>query len=102
MFDLGRMPTEDEIAKSAGITRERYRDILKATRPVHSLNVKHPVTQEELINGITDTFGFTGDKSRTRSPDLLRLALDDVVCIAILIQLVHDCSIDIFHAFNDV
>ncbi|KAF3334997.1 RNA polymerase sigma factor sigE [Carex littledalei] len=79
MFELGRMPTEDEIAKSAGITRERYRDVVKATRPVYSLNVKHPVTQEELINGITDTFGFTGDKSRKRSPDLLRLALDDVL-----------------------
>ncbi|KAJ1688128.1 hypothetical protein LUZ63_019518 [Rhynchospora breviuscula] len=78
LFELGRTPTEEEIAKKVGITREKYQDIVKATRPVHSLNVKHRVTQEELINGISDTYGF-GGKSRRQSPALLRLALDDVL-----------------------
>ncbi|KAJ4732186.1 RNA polymerase sigma factor rpoD [Rhynchospora pubera] len=79
LFELGRTPTEEEIAKKVGITREKYQDIVKATRPVYSLNVKHRVTQEEFINGITDTYGFRGDKSRRQSPALLRLALDDVL-----------------------
>lgn len=55
-------------------------------RPIHSLNVKHPVTQEELINGISDTYGFSGDKSNRQSSALLRLAIDDVVRIMILIS----------------
>jgi RNA polymerase sigma factor len=85
LFELGRTPTEEEIANSVGITRERYQDVMKAMRPIHSLNVKHPVTQEELINGISDTHGITGDKSRRQSPALLRLAIDDVVCIMVII-----------------
>nr|GMD02305.1 RNA polymerase sigma factor sigE, chloroplastic/mitochondrial [Ipomoea batatas] len=53
LFELQRMPTDEEIT-------ERNR-----------------VTQEELINGITDLDGVEGDKRQ--QPALLRLALDDVL-----------------------
>ncbi|XP_074580138.1 RNA polymerase sigma factor sigE, chloroplastic/mitochondrial-like [Curcuma longa] len=74
-FELGRQPTQKEIAERVGISLERYNDVVKASKPVFSLNGKHIVTQEEYINGITDLDG--GDKRR--QPALLRLALDDVL-----------------------
>lgn len=76
-FDLMRPPTEEEIAKKAGISLERYREVTKASRPILSLNRKHAVTQEEFINTIADT-DAAGDDER-RQPALLRLALDDVL-----------------------
>ncbi|GAB2265109.1 hypothetical protein Dimus_000176 [Dionaea muscipula] len=75
MFELKRSPTEEEISKRVRITPERYRDIMRASRPVFSLNAKDATTQEELINGIIDPNG----EERMRQPALLRLALDDVL-----------------------
>lgn len=75
-FELGRQPTEKEIAERVGISLERYNDVVKASKPVFSLNGKHIVTQEEYINGITD---LDGERDKRRQPALLRLALDDVV-----------------------
>ncbi|KAG7556299.1 RNA polymerase sigma-70 region 3 [Arabidopsis suecica] len=77
LFELGRLPTEDEVIERLKITPERYREVLRAAKPVLSLNSKHSVTQEEFINGITDVDGVGANNSR--QPALLRLALDDVL-----------------------
>lgn len=77
LFELGRLPTEDEVVERLKISPERYREVLRAAKPVFSLNSKHAVTQEEFINGITDVDGVGADNRR--QPALLRLALDDVV-----------------------
>lgn len=76
-FDLMRQPTEEEIAKKAGISLVRYREVTKTSRPILSLNGKNPVTQEEFINTFADN-DDGGDDER-RQPALLRLALDDVL-----------------------
>ncbi|XP_039116298.1 RNA polymerase sigma factor sigE, chloroplastic/mitochondrial [Dioscorea cayenensis subsp. rotundata] len=76
-LELQRSPTDEEIIARAGITPERYHDVMKASKPVLSLNAKHLTTQEEFINGITDIDGAGGDDRR--QPALLRLALDDVL-----------------------
>ncbi|THU59517.1 hypothetical protein C4D60_Mb07t02940 [Musa balbisiana] len=75
-FELGRLPTEEEIVDRVGISLERYHEVMKASKPVLSLNARHVVTQEEFINGITD-IDVGGDKRR--QPAVLRLALDDVL-----------------------
>ncbi|XP_010421222.1 PREDICTED: RNA polymerase sigma factor sigE, chloroplastic/mitochondrial [Camelina sativa] len=77
LFELGRLPTEKEVVEKLKITPERYREVLRAAKPVFSLNSKHAVTQEEFINGITDVDGVGADNRR--QPALLRLALDDVL-----------------------
>ncbi|CAH2044268.1 unnamed protein product [Thlaspi arvense] len=77
LFELGRLPTEDEVVERLKITPERYREVLRAAKPVFSLNSKHSVTQEEFINGITDVDGVGADNRR--QPAILRLALDDVL-----------------------
>ncbi|KAI3808776.1 hypothetical protein L1987_24737 [Smallanthus sonchifolius] len=74
-FDHMRPPTEEEIARKAGISLERYREVMKTSRPVLSLNRKNSVTQEEFIN----TFADDDDGDERRQPALLRLALDDVL-----------------------
>ncbi|OVA01934.1 RNA polymerase sigma-70 [Macleaya cordata] len=74
MFELERVPTEDEIIKKIGISIERYHEVMRASQHIVSLHARHTTTQEEFINGITD---FDGDK-RTQ-PALLRLAVDDVL-----------------------
>lgn len=74
-FELQRQPTEEEIIQKVGISPERYHEVMRASKPVLSLHSRHALTQEELINGITDVDG--GDNRR--QPALLRLALDDVV-----------------------
>ncbi|WOK91387.1 RNA polymerase sigma factor sigE, chloroplastic/mitochondrial [Canna indica] len=76
-FELGRLPTDEEIVDRVGISLERYNDVMKASKQVISLNAKHIVTQEEFINAITDVDGVGGDKHRQSA--LLRLALDDVL-----------------------
>lgn len=85
LFDLGREPTEDEIVSKVGISPARYHDVMRASKQVLSLHARHAVTQEEFINGITDLDGVGGDKRR--QPALLRLALDDVVIILYLVEL---------------
>nr|AKC88744.1 sigma factor [Hypseocharis bilobata] len=75
MFELHRLPTEREIIERVGISPQRYREVKKASNPIASLHARHPVTQEELINGISDV---NGSDNRRRTT-LLRLALDDVL-----------------------
>ncbi|KAK3447069.1 hypothetical protein EUGRSUZ_A02665 [Eucalyptus grandis] len=77
MFQLKRLPTEEEIIDKVGISPERYHEVMRASRPVFSLHSRHSVTQEEFISGITDVDGAGGDSRR--QPALLRLALDDVL-----------------------
>lgn len=77
LFELNRLPNEGEIIEKVGISPERYHEVMRASRPVFSLNSRHAVTQEEFISGITDVDGAGGDDRR--KPALLRLALDDVV-----------------------
>ncbi|KAG2700611.1 hypothetical protein I3760_06G007100 [Carya illinoinensis] len=77
LFELHRLPTEEEIIKKVGISPERYREVMRASKPVVSLHLRHPITQEEYINGITDVDGCGGDNWRQHA--LLRLALDDVL-----------------------
>lgn len=78
LFELHRMPTEEEIIERVGISPERYHEVMRASKPIISLHSRHSVTQEEFINGITDVDGVEGGDKR-RQPALLRLALDDVV-----------------------
>ncbi|KAL2542201.1 RNA polymerase sigma factor sigE [Abeliophyllum distichum] len=77
MFELQRMPTEEEIIERVGISPERYHEVMRASKPIASLHARNAVTQEEFINGITDMEGVEGDK--TSQPAILRLALDDVL-----------------------
>uniref|UniRef100_A0A5B7AJP3 RNA polymerase sigma factor sigE n=1 Tax=Davidia involucrata TaxID=16924 RepID=A0A5B7AJP3_DAVIN len=77
LFELQRLPTEEEIIEKVGISPERYHEVMRASKSVFSLHARHSVTQEEFINGITDVDGVGGDKRR--QPALLRLALDDVL-----------------------
>ncbi|EXB72455.1 RNA polymerase sigma factor rpoD [Morus notabilis] len=76
-FELKRLPTEEEIIEKVGISPERYHEVMRASKPVISLNSRHVTTQEEFINAITDVDGVDGDDRR--KPALLRLALDDVL-----------------------
>ncbi|CAL5323297.1 unnamed protein product [Camellia sinensis] len=76
VFELQRLPTEEEIIEKVGISPERYHEVMRASKPVSSLHARNKTTQEELINGLTDIDGVGGDKRR--QPALLRLALDDV------------------------
>ncbi|CAA6661044.1 unnamed protein product [Spirodela intermedia] len=75
-FELKREPTEEEIVSRVGISPDRYNDVLRASKPIISLNARHTTTQEEFIKGIAD-IDSVGD--RRRQPALLRLALDDVL-----------------------
>ncbi|KAF3432870.1 hypothetical protein FNV43_RR23972 [Rhamnella rubrinervis] len=77
LFELKRLPTEDEIIEKVGISPERYHEVMRASKPVYSLHSRHAITQEEFINAITDVEGVGGDARR--QPALLRLALDDVL-----------------------
>nr|AKC88727.1 sigma factor [California macrophylla] len=74
-FKLHRLPTEEELIEKVGITPQRYRDVLRASMPVYSLNAKNPNTQEELVNELIDD----DDGDDQKRPALLRLALDDVL-----------------------
>ncbi|XP_074281783.1 RNA polymerase sigma factor sigE, chloroplastic/mitochondrial [Silene latifolia] len=77
MFELKRMPTDEEVTNRVGISLERYHEVMRAANSVASLHSKNRVTQEEFIDGITDIDGVGGDKRK--QPALLRLALDDVL-----------------------
>ncbi|XP_058096095.1 RNA polymerase sigma factor sigE, chloroplastic/mitochondrial isoform X2 [Magnolia sinica] len=77
LFDLRRLPTDEEIVAKVGISPERYQDIIRASKQIFSLNARHMTTQEEFIKGIADIDGVGADKRR--QPALLRLALDDVL-----------------------
>ncbi|KAH9677348.1 RNA polymerase sigma factor sigE [Citrus sinensis] len=77
LFELKRVPTDEEIIQGVNISPERYREVMKASKPILSLHSRHGVTQEEFINGITDVDGVENENQR--QPALLRLALDDVL-----------------------
>ncbi|KAL2556184.1 RNA polymerase sigma factor sigE [Forsythia ovata] len=77
LFELQRMPTDEEIIERVGISPERHHEVMRVSKPIISLHSRHALTQEEFINGITDVDGVQGDKRR--QPALLRLALDDVL-----------------------
>ncbi|XP_010671515.1 RNA polymerase sigma factor sigE, chloroplastic/mitochondrial [Beta vulgaris subsp. vulgaris] len=77
MFELKRMPREEEIMERIGISPERYKEVMRASNSVSSLHARHQVTQEEFIKGITDVDGVGSNKQR--QPALLRLAIDDVL-----------------------
>nr|AKC88734.1 sigma factor [Erodium texanum] len=79
-YELHRSPTDDEIIKKVGISPERYYEVKRVSMPVSSLHARHPVTQEELINLISDEDDDDDDRrDKRRQPALLRLALDDVL-----------------------
>ncbi|KAL0382417.1 UNVERIFIED_CONTAM: RNA polymerase sigma factor sigE, chloroplastic/mitochondrial [Sesamum calycinum] len=77
LFELQRLPTDEEIVDRVGISPERYHEVMRVSKPISSLHARHAVTQEEFINGISDVDDVEGDKRR--QPALLRLALDDVL-----------------------
>ncbi|KAL0318030.1 UNVERIFIED_CONTAM: RNA polymerase sigma factor sigE, chloroplastic/mitochondrial [Sesamum angustifolium] len=76
LFELQRPPTNEEIIERAGISPERYHEVMKVSKPISSLHARHEVMQEEFINAIADVDGVEGDNRR--QPALLRLALDVV------------------------
>ncbi|CAN6345677.1 unnamed protein product [Urochloa humidicola] len=76
-FELGRTPTDEEVIKRVGISQERYRDVLRMTRPTYSLHSRNRVTQEELINEVTDDDAIGVDAGKHNT--LLRLAIDDLL-----------------------
>jgi RNA polymerase sigma factor len=76
-FELGRAPTDEEVIGRVGISQERYRDVLRMTRPTYSLHSRNRVTQEELINEVTDDDAIGVDAGKHNT--LLRLAIDDLV-----------------------
>ncbi|CAN4085782.1 unnamed protein product [Withania somnifera] len=77
LFELQRIPTDEEIIERVGLSPERYHEVMKVSKPVSSLHARNKTTQEEIINGITDVHNVDGDKRK--QPALLRLALDDVL-----------------------
>lgn len=78
-FELGRAPTDEEVIKRVGISQQRYRDVLRMTRPTYSLHSRNRVTQEELINEVTDNDAIGVDAGKHNT--LLRLAIDDLVSL---------------------
>lgn len=77
-FELGRPATDEEVRRKVGISPERYRDVLRMTRPTYSLHARNRVTQEELINEVTDDDAI-GVDAGGRHNTLLRLAIDDLL-----------------------
>ncbi|KAF8716434.1 hypothetical protein HU200_026313 [Digitaria exilis] len=76
-FELGRAPTDEEVIRRVGISQERYRDVLRMTKPTYSLHSRNRVTQEELINEVTDDEAIGADAGKHNT--LLRLAIDDLL-----------------------
>ncbi|XP_021302430.1 RNA polymerase sigma factor sigE, chloroplastic/mitochondrial isoform X2 [Sorghum bicolor] len=77
-FELGRPATDEEVRRKVGISPQRYRDVLRMTRPTYSLHARNRVTQEELINEVTDDDAI-GVDAGGRHNTLLRLAIDDLL-----------------------
>jgi RNA polymerase sigma factor len=89
-FELGRAPTDDEVVGRVGISPARYRDVVRMTRPTYSLHSRNRVTQEELINEVTEEEAIGADAGKHGT--LLRLAIDDLVRnqSSLLISFVHE------------
>ncbi|KAL8049507.1 hypothetical protein ABFX02_06G024300 [Erythranthe guttata] len=77
LFELHRLPTDEEIIERVGISAERFNEVTRVSKPISSLHARHKITHEEFINGVADIDGFEGDQRQ--QPALLRLALDDVL-----------------------
>ncbi|XP_066361875.1 RNA polymerase sigma factor sigE, chloroplastic/mitochondrial-like [Miscanthus floridulus] len=77
-FELGRPATDEEVRRKVGISPQRYRAVLRMTRPTYSLHARNRVTQEELINEVTDDDAI-GVDAGGRHNTLLRLAIDDLL-----------------------
>lgn len=76
--ELGRPTTDEEVRREVGISPQRYRDVLRMARPAYSLHARNRVTQEELINEVTEDEAI-GVDAGGRHNSLLRLAIDDLV-----------------------
>jgi RNA polymerase sigma factor len=77
-LELGRPTTDEEVRREVGISPQRYRDVLRMARPAYSLHARNRVTQEELINEVTEDEAI-GVDAGGRHNSLLRLAIDDLV-----------------------
>lgn len=79
LLQLGRAPTDEEIRSKLGLKKERYNEVVRASKRVMSLNEYDRTTKEELINTIPDQ--ENGNYSSIPPQTMLRLGLDDVVSI---------------------
>ena len=79
LLHLGRAPTDEEIRSKLGLKKERYNEVVRASKRVMSLNEYDCITKEKLINTIPDQ--ENGDYSSIPPQIMLRLGLDDVVSI---------------------
>lgn len=77
LFQLGRAPTDEEIRSKLGLKKERYDEVVRASRRVLSLNEYDRTTKEELINTIIDQ--ENGNHTYISPQTMLRLGLDDVL-----------------------
>lgn len=78
-WELGRAPTDEETMRKAGVSPARYRDVARMSRPAGSLHARNRVTQEELINEVTDAEAVGAADTHRHSNRLLRLAIDDLL-----------------------
>jgi DNA-directed RNA polymerase specialized sigma subunit len=79
LLQLGRAPTNEEIRSKLGLKKERYNEVVRASKRVMSLNEYDRTTKEELINTIPDQ--ENGNYSSIPPQNMLRLGLDDAVSI---------------------
>lgn len=77
LFQLGRAPTDEEIRWKLGLKKERYDEVVRASKRVVSLNEYDRTTKEELINTIVDQ--EKGNYTSISPQTMLRLGLDDVL-----------------------
>lgn len=77
LLQLGRAPTDEEIRSKLGLKKERYNEVVRASKRVMSLNEYDRTTKEELINTIPDQ--ENGNYSSIPPQTMLRLGLDDVL-----------------------
>lgn len=77
LLRLGRAPTDEEIRSKLGLKKERYNEVVRASKRVMSLNEYDRTTKEELINTIPDQ--ENGNYSSIPPQTMLRLGLDDVL-----------------------
>lgn len=77
VFQLGRAPTDEEIRWKLDLKKERYDEVVRASKRVVSLNEYDRTTKEELINTIVDQ--EKGNYTSISPQTMLRLGLDDVL-----------------------
>ena len=79
LLHLGRALIDEEIRSKLGLKKQRYNEVIRASKRVMSLNEYDRTTKEELINTIPDQ--ENGYYSSIPPQTMLRLGLDDVVSI---------------------